>query len=375
MNKTINILECQRVRQSNMELLRIIAILMVVAIHVNFLSIGEPTTMQTHIMPANTLARWFFYSLCIGCVDIFILLSGWFGITPRVKSICSLLFQVLFTTLGVLMFYVCFLGKQPTISDYAVYLIPGSGLWFVPSYLCLYLLSPILNCFVSNSTRKQFLIFLILFGVFQFAYGWLRNTASFAYGCSPLSFVFLYMLARYIKLYANNRLSKKPNVFLIMFLGCVCLLTITAWTLLYLGFSKSFILHDFNSPIVIFMSVMLLLYFSRINFTNNIVNRIGTACFTVYIIHQCPGCTFETFTSTAAMIYNNYSALNYFGVIITFILTVFIIAITVNQLRLYAWCFLCRHTPQKLSIIVYHIKWLTRKQNMSEFNDSEKTNR
>ena len=34
--------------------------------------------------------------LCIICVNVFVLISGWFGIRPCVKGVLSLLFQVYF---------------------------------------------------------------------------------------------------------------------------------------------------------------------------------------------------------------------------------------------------------------------------------------
>ena len=41
--------------------------------------------------------RMLFESLAIVCVNVFVLISGWFGIRPKWKSVTNFLFQVFFS--------------------------------------------------------------------------------------------------------------------------------------------------------------------------------------------------------------------------------------------------------------------------------------
>lgn len=95
-------------RESNFELLRIVAMFLVLMLHANFISIGSPTISDCHEAPFNSILRYFFQSLSIGCVDIFVLISGWFGIRPSIKSFTSFIFQCFFFLFGV--YAVCCIG-------------------------------------------------------------------------------------------------------------------------------------------------------------------------------------------------------------------------------------------------------------------------
>ena len=83
-------------RESNFELLRIVAMLMVVFLHCNYYSLGEITPRLFHAEPCASFMRAFIEQLCVICVNVFILISGWFGIKASFKGAVSLLFQVFF---------------------------------------------------------------------------------------------------------------------------------------------------------------------------------------------------------------------------------------------------------------------------------------
>jgi surface polysaccharide O-acyltransferase-like enzyme len=92
-------------RQSNFELLRILAMFLVIVIHADFLSTGLPS-------PENYYADWLpvttkvlFESISIVCVNVFILISGWFGIRSSVKSFSQFAFQCLFFYVGLYMLF------------------------------------------------------------------------------------------------------------------------------------------------------------------------------------------------------------------------------------------------------------------------------
>lgn len=84
-----------KVRQSNMELLRMIAMFMILVIHANMISLPRPTTIDLTANPLPTSIRYFIESLGIVGVNVFVMLSGWFLINTRSKSFFSLGFQIL----------------------------------------------------------------------------------------------------------------------------------------------------------------------------------------------------------------------------------------------------------------------------------------
>lgn len=95
-----------KVRWSNIELLRMIAMFMILVIHANMVSLSHPTTGDLLSNAIPTITRYFFESFGIVGVDIFVLISGWFLINTRAKSFYSFFFQIL-TLWGGVFFYLC----------------------------------------------------------------------------------------------------------------------------------------------------------------------------------------------------------------------------------------------------------------------------
>ena len=99
-------------RASNFELLRILAMLLILVLHANFLAFRFPTNEAIHSQPLTSLGQVWSEALAIVGVNVFILISGYFGIKARVKGIVSLLFQAFFYTVGVYSTLVL-LGLEP----------------------------------------------------------------------------------------------------------------------------------------------------------------------------------------------------------------------------------------------------------------------
>jgi IS5 family transposase len=118
-------------RLSNIELLRIIAMAMVLIIHVGFIGIGIPTEQDIQNAPFPTFNRFLFNNLSIVAVDVFVMISGWFGIHPKFKSATNFLFQVFF--FSIIVYSVLIILKVRTINirgeNKAIKEGRGSELW------------------------------------------------------------------------------------------------------------------------------------------------------------------------------------------------------------------------------------------------------
>ena len=181
-------------RNSSIELLRILAMFMVLMLHFNGLTLG-PVTIDTLIhTPILGGFRIFLCQATIICVNIFILISGYFGIRPTFRWIKSFLFQVFFYT--TLLLFIAFLLKWEIdwgTTFKAFYF--GSIYWYIPAFLILYILSPVINKFLENSTSYEILYTVCAFYCVQIIYGYVIDTGGFMGGYSALSFIGLYMIA------------------------------------------------------------------------------------------------------------------------------------------------------------------------------------
>lgn len=197
-----------KVRQSNFELLRIVAMFMVMMLHVNFLALGKPSVEDTGSAPLATFTRILFEVMSVGSVDLFVLISGWFGIKANRKSLFTFIFQVVFVIYSVSI--VCLLlNKDNSLGGGKIVEIITCRSWFVQAYLGLYLLSPALNLLVEKSKHLHKMM-LIGWLSFEFVYDFASpDPRLFDGGYSTLHFVALYLLARYIKLYGVSNILRK----------------------------------------------------------------------------------------------------------------------------------------------------------------------
>ena len=95
-----------------MELLRLVAMLSVILFHLDFLGMG----IELHVIEASPLSTILgvvgLKSLTMSCVNLFVLVSGWYGIRFTLHKLGALVFQVLFYSLPIYLVFVS-IGRTP----------------------------------------------------------------------------------------------------------------------------------------------------------------------------------------------------------------------------------------------------------------------
>lgn len=327
-------------RQSNFELLRIIAMLMVVLVHCNYYSLGAIDQISVINNPSSSFIRIFTEQLTIICVNVFILISGWFGIRPSLKGAVSILFQIIFYGLLLLCIGLMIgipIPLKPTLKVFFL----GVEYWFIPSYMILYVLSPVLNSFFENSPPKTIRIVLICFFFFEFAIGWIKDFGSFNDGYSPISFIGLYLLARYIRRYSIKLISLSAITDFTIYILLSLIPTIIA---LYgqIYFGHSFGQIKYSSPFVVGASLFFLLMFNKVKFSCRTINQLGVSAFSIYLIHQHP-IVIPYFKMTMRFLYDSvHGSASYILIALMLTITLGIGCIIVDQLRIFVWKYLCK---------------------------------
>ena len=266
------------VRQSYFEFLRLVCMMMVLSAH----AIGYVD--ETVLTASNGVWKTIFNQFFLVCVNVFVMISGWFGIKASWKGAGKLLFQVLYISmLCVTVFLI--LGLPVSFHrDILPNLLFGSGDWFVVAYLILYAISPILNAFIEHASQKEYRNVLIAWMIVEFVYGFLLDTGHFAYGFSPLSCIGLYLLARYVRLYPCKLFSLSIGQDFLIYAGISLLSAIGFW-FGYKWFGMGFHLNHYDSPLAIIASLYFLLAFSKMRFQNKVINWLASSAFAIYLIH------------------------------------------------------------------------------------------
>ena len=80
-------------RKSNIELLRVISMIMILVLHIRYDGI---LVVYDRTMGVGSIFTFLFEALSIVGVNVFILISGYFSIRLKFRSVSNLLFQIYF---------------------------------------------------------------------------------------------------------------------------------------------------------------------------------------------------------------------------------------------------------------------------------------
>lgn len=273
-----------KVRQSNFELLRIVAMLFIIAHH--FVLYGEtPDSTST----VNHMVYTVMYMGGKFGVNCFILISGYFMLHSRFssKKILKLVFEVMFFSVGVFL-VICLFNPSEyfTKKNLIDSLLLFKANWFFTAYFILMLLSPILNMIIAKlsktSQQRLLIVFFVLFSVLG-SFPYLGNT----YVNHLNWFAYLYFLGAYIRQYSIPFLDKKRNSFILFSvfyaLGCVFQLCIEKfkWK------EDDFEIRDDHSLFLFLAALGLFMLFKNINIGSiKIINLFASGTFAVYLIHD-----------------------------------------------------------------------------------------
>lgn len=347
------------VRQLNMELMRIVAMMLVLLVHATFLSNPWPVRQMFEDDFVNTFVFSYVEALALVCVNCFILISGYFSIKPKWKSFFNLIFIIYFYKALIFTIDCCAHGFN---SERLILTLYPFTDWFVGAYLGLYLLSPLINKFADNAEEKEFRWFLIVYLALQITLGWLFPSVSkieqlqeaafmgFNNGYSVLAFVGLYCLARYVKLHGHRTLAPlyqrlRARHFMMLFFAFALINTaLFAVSRLYTGELSYYLSHLFekySNPFTMAASVSLMFFFIKLKVPTSTpmapaIIVFGKSAFAVYFIH------FNFFTlpyykQAAHAIFDALPIWGWIPAIVLFVIVVYTFCVLIDQARIAAW--------------------------------------
>ncbi len=185
------------VRDSNMELLRIVSMLFIVISH----SFVHGLSHDSSCLPDMMCACGY---LGVNC---FVMITGYFLVTGRVtiSKMLKLWVAILTYSLG-LYILVCWISPHEAVSmtgiSRACRPVTMSSYWFVSVYILLMLISPFLNMFLKSLESKDFLVYLTVLFVlvaivpYSFSMPWQGGRLPF--------FILLYSVAAFVRLHGDG---------------------------------------------------------------------------------------------------------------------------------------------------------------------------
>lgn len=205
-------------RDANLDLLRIISMMMVVCLH----TVGWGGLVDGALIPGT--ANWYLgnamQALSLQAVNCFVLISGYFLCTSqfRLGKLVSIWLQAAFYSTGVYIMLVLTGGTVLSLKELIKcgLVVTMDRYWFVTDYILLYCLFPVLNFAIRSMNRKQHLLcccaLLLIFSVVPNIV-YVVDYSGINRGYSLTWFCVLYLIAAYFRLYVPKRIKHQKWMF------------------------------------------------------------------------------------------------------------------------------------------------------------------
>lgn len=304
-----------------------------------YVSLAPPSRIDIETTIGGAFFRGLSESFSEVCVNSFILISGWFGIQARLFRFVEFVFQILFISISVyLITYLLGLSKPMSTTECVdFFLFKYGSYWFVRAYVILYLFAPVLNAFSEKCSRFQMKYFLTSFYIVQTIFGFLNSCDWFSGGYSPLSFMGLYLFARYMRQFPNRFTQLNKAVDFSLYIIISILTTIISLASTYFFDKSGTVLFLYSSPLVILSSIYFFLFFTKLSFQNSLINWISVSSFAVYLVHCSPSIFHPYYIDVISHWFEVCTSVEFIVYVSGFIIAVFVFSILFDKIRIAVW--------------------------------------
>ena len=279
-------------RDSNIELLRLVLMLMVVLLHFNNDTMGG-AFMYARNQPIDNFVLHFLESLGVCAVNCFMIVSGYFLYTnTKIKfgKVLDILLIVVFYRFVDYLCKVAFADETISIKTLIVCVLPAN--YFAVFYIVSYMLSPYISrVYRELSERKADFLIAIIFVLFILIptfidiandLYFLKNpgflstisTAGNGDGYTIVQFIFCLSLGMWIR-----KREIQFNAYLLLIIYLISNLILT--------FGNAILpsLYNYCSVLTVINAVCLFMLFQKIYIQNTVINYVSKSCFAIFCIH------------------------------------------------------------------------------------------
>ncbi len=279
-------------RESNLELYRIIVMLMIVAHHyvVNSGLIGVVDLVPTSLKSIYLYLFGAWGKIGINC---FVLITGFYMCKSHItiRKFVMLVLQVIFYNVVVYMAFVICGYKNFDIKEAITLFLPVKNIvdGFTSCFIVFYLFIPFLSILVNNLTKKQHLALIVLcLSVFTLwaMLPWYSVRSNYVVWFSVLFFIGSYLRMYNVGEYIS---SKKWARGLLL---SIVLSSLSVVCLIFLGKNDNayYFVADSNAILAVVTSLSAFMFFKSLKIKySKVINVIGASTFGVLLIHANSG--------------------------------------------------------------------------------------
>lgn len=263
-------------RNSNIELLRIISMLFIISHHflVHGMNIWQDSSLSNFCL--LSLDACFYVA-----VNVFILISGYFGIKFVWKKILTV--YLLTACIGGFCYFAHLFVDNASFGRsviwQTVFSISHGSTWFIQVWIYLFLFSPIINTALNTFNKQQLQLVLFLLTIICVYFGWFWQGEVNKDGYNLINFIWIYSIGYYLHHFFDYN-TKCSLIYIVVWLLC-SFINVILFIIL-----DSYCAWTYNNPLVVVASIAFFLYFRSLTFSSKLINAIAQCTLGVYLIHE-----------------------------------------------------------------------------------------
>lgn len=264
-------------------------------------------------------------------VDLFVLITGYFGIHHRRKSLIKIILLCLF--------YTCLLntvsllrGMEINWKDFLLF--SSSPWWFMKVYLLLILISPILERYIGNCSQNELYAMIAIAAFVSIYMGWFMHESPYDnHGYDIFNFILLYIIGHWLKQddRLTVRLKASYKIPIVIFLLC-CVVRYKVQPITKLDWL------DYTSPLNIIMAICVFCMFLRVKVPEKLTRIVlffSSSAISVYLVTDYPAMRSLLALPLGWGMAASTAAVWQLAWILSFIFICFIVCCTIDKLRIH----------------------------------------
>lgn len=285
------------IRQSGIELLKLLAIILVVLSHsVPFY--GDSSATGYVDLNSATDDLWNFILILLRHLGqlgnvLFVVCSSYFLVDKnnvKVEKILQIVTDSLLISVAIMFGFILSgfdLGLKIIIKQ--IFPITFENMWFVGCYLILYSVSPLLNKIIYNTDQKSLLRLIICMLVLYSGVSFLLNGAY--YYSFLVGFIMIYFIVAYMKKYMQKFCDNERKNTILLSVSVMGLL-VTLLGTNFLGLQIHALVNQMlrwnilTNPFIIGSGVALFNLFKNIDLKSKTINYLASLTLIIYMIHE-----------------------------------------------------------------------------------------
>lgn len=327
----------RKVRNANVELLRIVSMLFIIMHHCVINGYGLQEQLKSGIVNGGGYSIFLcaLNAIVVIGVNVFFLISGYYGIHFSLKKMCALVINLYFYADVLTLFAVASGREHIGFATIKLLILPFYKYWFIIVYILLFILSPILNAGIDALNKVQSNLLTVFFTVFFCCLGAVSEATfvSLNDGYSLMFAMYLYFIGRMMNKREICRKSQRRQVFSWL---ASSLITMAACTgMIYLRkYQFAWKMFSYNQMFVVLAAVNFVWMF--LNFPQRDdggkCQMLAIHILPVYYIHTCTVFSFYR-NLPLKWVAENVAVVWQFPILVFYAIAIFAVCVAIDKIK------------------------------------------